>query len=328
LYIFICWLLAGTAFAQPAKQYSFTHYGASAGLSSNFAQQSVQDEQGYIWIATNNGLQRFDGVRFLTFQKQDGNPSAIPGNFIGQLVFDKKNRLWLVTSGGYVGIFDTKRFVYREVKVKLKDSTIQRHIPHGIATDEEGNIFLNFQNHEFLTWSEKNQEFAAAYNFFPELSSWKIIDFKHQSGTSKYWISRNEGMAVFDKARGQLSYAGHNAANEPIINQLGYVQAPAGMYVDKKKRMWFYTWWSKSSPAIYVYDLEERKEVMHDYNLFGIYKFYQEIFGFLEQTDGAIWIYGLGIFAQYDEKENKFIPVLNGYRDERSIDFANVRNLY
>jgi signal transduction histidine kinase/ligand-binding sensor domain-containing protein len=328
LYIFIFWLLAATSFGQTAKQYSFSHYGTAAGLAANFVQQVVQDKQGYIWIATNNGLQRFDGNRYLTFQKQKNNPRAIPGNFITQMLLDNKDNLWLVTAGGHLGFFDTKWFEYHEAKVKLKDPTIQTRIPHGIVRDEEGNIFLNFQSHEFLTWNEKKQEFSAEYNFIPELSSWKIIDFKQEPGTSKYWIARDNGLAVYDKATKQLSYAGHNEAKEPIIDKLGHVLVPAGVFIDQQKRFWFYTWWTRSAPAVYAFDMVKGEEILHDYSLYTIYKFYHEVYGFFQQKDGSLWVNGLGVFAQFNEKDKSFVSVLNGYSNERSIDYNMVRNLY
>ena len=43
------------------------HYGLSTGLASNEVTNAYQDEAGYMWIGTNNGLQRFDGTRYKTF---------------------------------------------------------------------------------------------------------------------------------------------------------------------------------------------------------------------------------------------------------------------
>ena len=80
LHIFYLLLLAIPVAGQQARQYSFTHYGVSTGLAANETTGSLQDEQGYIWIGTNKGLQRFDGQRYLTFVNQKNNPASIPHN--------------------------------------------------------------------------------------------------------------------------------------------------------------------------------------------------------------------------------------------------------
>lgn len=63
--------------AQQARQYSFTRYNTVTGLASNFVNNVVQDHRGFILLATVNGLQRYDGHKFLSFNSQPGNPSAI-----------------------------------------------------------------------------------------------------------------------------------------------------------------------------------------------------------------------------------------------------------
>src|SRR6218665_2428005 len=54
---FLCFFLLQQVAAQQEKQYSFKHFGATEGLASNEATAVTQDEQGYIWIGSNNGLQ-------------------------------------------------------------------------------------------------------------------------------------------------------------------------------------------------------------------------------------------------------------------------------
>ena len=99
------------------------HYGLSAGLASNETNTVAQDEAGYIWIGTANGLQRFDGLRYKSFRANKKDPSAIPNNFVYQILFDKEQNLWLSTGDGKLGIFDTHNFTYRQVKVKVKDES-------------------------------------------------------------------------------------------------------------------------------------------------------------------------------------------------------------
>jgi len=87
------------------------HYGLSTGLASNEVTNAYQDEAGYMWIGTNNGLQRFDGTRYKTFRSRKDDSTSIPNNSIAQILFDKKNNLWLITADQKIGIFDTKNFV-------------------------------------------------------------------------------------------------------------------------------------------------------------------------------------------------------------------------
>jgi ligand-binding sensor domain-containing protein len=62
------WLSSFFLQAQPVKQYYFTHYTTESGLVSTEVNSVLQDDNGYIWVGTVDGLQRFDGSRFKTFQ--------------------------------------------------------------------------------------------------------------------------------------------------------------------------------------------------------------------------------------------------------------------
>src|SRR5215218_6777133 len=105
-------LIRASAFTQQAKQYSFKHFSVINGLASNTVSSIAQDGDGYIWIATTNGLQRYDGNNFITFKAQENNPATIPSNHIVSLYKDKRNNLWLIAGNNKVGIFDTRKFTF------------------------------------------------------------------------------------------------------------------------------------------------------------------------------------------------------------------------
>ena len=92
------------------------HYGLSAGLASNEVTNAFQDKAGYIWIGTNNGLQRFDGIRYKTFRSRKDDSTSIPNNNIAQILFDKKNNLWLITADQKIGVFDTRVYLSQRSK--------------------------------------------------------------------------------------------------------------------------------------------------------------------------------------------------------------------
>src|SRR5262245_57361512 len=116
--LFILLLLPCTLlFSQRERQYAFTHFSTNNGLVSNSVFNIVQDKQGYIWLATVDGLQRYDGNRFLTFRHSSADPHSIPEDYIVQLTMDKEGKLWLY-AGKKIGFFDTKKFSFTAVSIE------------------------------------------------------------------------------------------------------------------------------------------------------------------------------------------------------------------
>lgn len=313
--------------AQESKRYSFVHNGMNTGLASNETFSVVQDPEGFIWIGTNNGLQRFDGVRFETFRSRKNDPTSIPGNMIMQLLLDKNKNLWLRTSDGRVGIFDTHNFIFHETPVVLpgKDS-LQLHDKRLIA-DEYGNVFFLYVGAGLVTWDEEKQEFSKAKNFIPIHRDWIIYEIKQQPGTKKYWLGTLNGTVIYDRQTNQLSYSGHNVAHESFIEKFGSLPIPSSFLFDDNNRVWFYSWYI-GTPLIYAYDLKNKQPVLEKCNLGVISKNYFEIGGFLLQKNGTLWVRGLGVFGRYLEKEKEFQLVFNGYENEQSIAYSTVNYLF
>ena len=72
---------------QPLQQFIFTHLGPRDGLSSDEVMAVQQDKKGFLWIATMNGLQRYDGQRFITFYHRAGDPNSILNNSVAATGF-------------------------------------------------------------------------------------------------------------------------------------------------------------------------------------------------------------------------------------------------
>ena len=87
-------------------QASLSHYSTEDGLSSNAIAEIKQDDYGYLWIATWNGLSRFDGFNF--FNYQTGNASHIPNlhNRIFSLTVDQQQNLWMQMYDGRIFVLN------------------------------------------------------------------------------------------------------------------------------------------------------------------------------------------------------------------------------
>ena len=77
--------------AQQKPEYIFRHINQSDGLLHTMVNSIVQDSKGYIWILTPNGLQRYDGSRFVNYPYDVKDISFIKNTRDAKLFADKKN---------------------------------------------------------------------------------------------------------------------------------------------------------------------------------------------------------------------------------------------
>jgi ligand-binding sensor domain-containing protein len=75
-----------------AQNFSYTHYSIREGLAGSNVYAAIQDNEGFMWFATETGVSRFDGVHFKNFTIEDG----LPDNEILNLFSDSKGRLWMM----------------------------------------------------------------------------------------------------------------------------------------------------------------------------------------------------------------------------------------
>ncbi len=95
-------LLAATAVNAARRDYQFSRVGGSEGLMQQTVQAVVQDDQGFIWIGTQAGLQRFDGQHFLPIGGGPDAANALPETFVTALALDGRGKLWVGTNGHYL----------------------------------------------------------------------------------------------------------------------------------------------------------------------------------------------------------------------------------
>jgi ligand-binding sensor domain-containing protein/signal transduction histidine kinase len=99
-FIALAWLPCASqrGTAQQLAPYGHTVWQTEQGLPQNTVQAILQTRDGYLWIGTRDGLARFDGWRFVTFDKR--TTPGLPHNEIRHLYEDRAGRLWISTAGG------------------------------------------------------------------------------------------------------------------------------------------------------------------------------------------------------------------------------------
>ncbi|MFK7971606.1 MAG: two-component regulator propeller domain-containing protein [Bacteroidia bacterium] len=121
-----------------AQSYTFERIPSDLGLSQNFISALCQDEQGFIWAGTYDGLNRFDGYKFKTFTHEPDNPRSISNNRILSLFIDSKKRLWIGTNNG-LNLFEQETETFR----RLQDNILSANQAISVITeDAQGAIWV------------------------------------------------------------------------------------------------------------------------------------------------------------------------------------------
>src|SRR5690606_36880772 len=82
------------------QSFDLTYFSTQSGLSNNIVYDIYQDSQGFIWVATENGLSRFDAYNFKNFHHSPSDSTSISSNTVRTIFEDKTGNLWFGTHQG------------------------------------------------------------------------------------------------------------------------------------------------------------------------------------------------------------------------------------
>jgi diguanylate cyclase (GGDEF)-like protein/PAS domain S-box-containing protein len=181
----------------------FERISIAEGLSQSYVYDIIQDHNGFIWIATQDGLNRYDGKNFVYYRHDSTNSSSIADNFIRKLFIDKQNVLWVGTNKGlsrYNESLDNFDNFYNQISDSnsLKDNEIW-----DIYQDKSDDIWVSTKE-GFHKFDIENNNFSRIRirGFDSALKEIKTI---FQDSRGNYWLG------TYDKgiylANSTLSFA-------------------------------------------------------------------------------------------------------------------------
>ncbi|NDP22222.1 MAG: response regulator [Paludibacter sp.] len=106
-------IFTAQSYSQNDFKYRLSTISVNQGLSQHDVSSIVQDSTGFIWIATYDGLHRYDGANFKIFHYNPSDPNSISDNRILQVFIDSKSRLWVATGGGGLNLYNYDKENFR-----------------------------------------------------------------------------------------------------------------------------------------------------------------------------------------------------------------------
>lgn len=234
-------LLAGHAVAQPEDIF-FEHVTVSDGLSQNSVHGIVQDRQGYLWFATQDGLNRYDGYEFVTYRHRAGESDPAPrqslsNSTVWSLYEDRQGTLWAGTANGlnrYLPGSDTFEQYHH---LPADPDSLSHETVRVILEDEVGNLWVGTARGG-LNQMDRNSgrftHFRHDANNPTTLSSDRIIALAVGSD-GVLWVGTDDaGLNRFDVSTGTATRMLHDPDN---INSLSSNDITA-LLVDSAGVLW------------------------------------------------------------------------------------------
>ncbi|MGB7393091.1 MAG: two-component regulator propeller domain-containing protein, partial [Pricia sp.] len=87
-------------------QHPINQKSVNEGLSHSDVMVVMQDKSGFVWMGTNNGLNRFDGYDFSIYKSDLNDKNSLPNNRIRSLLTDSQNRIWIATESNQLSFYN------------------------------------------------------------------------------------------------------------------------------------------------------------------------------------------------------------------------------
>ncbi|PJJ84144.1 hybrid sensor histidine kinase/response regulator [Mucilaginibacter auburnensis] len=189
----------------------FTHITTADGLSQSTVTCILKDRYGFMWFGTEDGLNRYDGYRFIIYRNNLNDKNAIAGNSITTLYEDKTGNIWIGTKEGLSRYNRTNN---NFVNYTAKPGGLTNSSINSICEDNDGNIWVGtLMNLNILNPRNNKIEYLLADGKPGSLSNTRVTYILKDS-QRRLWVGTNDGLNLYNPANGKFKAYYHDAKDE------------------------------------------------------------------------------------------------------------------
>ena len=209
------------------------------GLSQNTVHSILQDSDGFMWFATEDGLNKYDGYNFTVFKNDQLDSTSISDNFIWKIYQDKKGVLWICTNSGGLCRFDKEKEKFITFKNDpANPNSITLNNVRSICEDGDGNIWVGTENGLDKFNTKKNIFIHYRHNAeVPKSLSNNVILSIFEDKDGDLWIGSDGGIDKYDKVNDNFINYSFNSED---INSLSD-NVVLSIYQDRSGTLWIGT---------------------------------------------------------------------------------------
>lgn len=276
----------------------FAHYSSKNGLPQNSVLAIFQDNTGFIWMGTDDGLARFDGYQFQVFRHQPGNSATIHNNVIRGIIADPLGHIWIGTEGGGISIYNPKNESFYNLATlapnleELSSAKIS-----SLLIDDQNRIWVGTNGNGLFKISLDFSDLGSPEYYGENLilqnigkSNSGLLDDKiwnlYQDSSDNLWIGTLEGgVYTFSLTQNEVKKVDLNKNGIPVSAVKSFYQDTQGnFWIGSEKQGLFYR--PAGQQVFQPYLLPEKRKNFQQEEL--------NVTSIREDLQGQLWIGTLG----------------------------------
>ncbi|WP_138480596.1 ligand-binding sensor domain-containing protein [Dyadobacter bucti] len=278
------------------QNYIYNRLSMGEGLLSNHVLCVWQDQTGYLWIGTQSGLQRFDGITMRTMLEER----------VDQMLADRAGRVW-IRSGSRLGILNVDNFSVRYVSYE-GSKEVYGPFKVWLRKDDAGRIFLVHVGQNCQYYDAAKGGFSRSYNPFSLPDSLRVTDVVPDPRMGRYWVLSRNDFGYWDKKTRSYHSRSRSKPSDPMLSNQQLPPVIARLYIDRKSRYWMVAT-EPSRSRFFCFDANKGT-------------FSNDTLGMNNRDDGFFEVYGFGSY----EDSITVAYGLNYFRGHHGKSFADLRS--
>ncbi|MTI66174.1 MAG: histidine kinase [Firmicutes bacterium] len=312
-------ILAIIIFLSPIKVYAdnhsirFNNITVEEGLSQGSVFEILQDNKGYLWFGTYDGLNKYDGYEFKTYKNTPFDEETLTNNGVTVIHEGSNNNLWIGTYNG-LNKYSYKTDSFTQYRHDKEDNnSISSDVINEILTDKSGRLWLATENGIDI-YDEENDKFTHYRNDPNDKNtiSCNSVYSLYQDSNGIFWIGTEKGLNRYNPKTGKIKKFFSNPLDKDTLSNNVIYQ----IYEDSTNTLWIGT---RNGLNKFNRKTEKFRRYKNDPNDKNSIKA-NKIQAIYEDTNNNLWI-GTdgGGLNKYDRKNDGFISYLHNANDSHSI---------
>jgi len=284
------------ATAQTQDNIRFERYTIEQGLSNNWVRDITQDHLGYIWVATQSGVSRYDGYDFKVYRNVPGDFATLTDNFANVVYSDTYGNVWVGTNSGlnlYNPLGDSFERIYHEPG---NNSSLPGNVVNELFESKSGDLWIGTNNGLSL-YDRENHAFISQWQVNGEHRDLRGVDIVSitEDANGTLWIgSSGNGLITFNPEKQTIRFFDE----EPIPNVTFPSSTISKVYTDSFGSIWIGFLTSEDAITGTATTTNGLGRLNPETNSFSLFKYHPEtqpglwdiVSDIHETHDGTLWV--------------------------------------